>query len=593
MSLQVWLPLNGNLNNQGLSEVTVTNNGATIDSNGKIGKCYSFNGNSYIQFPSITVTDNFSISIWGKWTAFNNWSRLIDFGSATSGAGYGFLISNNGTSSGMNFSYECGSGSINTAIGTITLNTWYNITVTFQGTTIKVYLNGNLINTIKSVALVGGHTFNYNYLGKSNWSSDALLSGSLNDFRLYDHCLSAKEVKEISKGLICHWKLSNPYETGQSNKYSGAVAEGNMAYKSSFTMTPLENERGYNYKLNYTGNGNNIWFNINAGSYPFTAGKRYYYSCKVRCHSANFSMVLRASRSENDWVTNSTNVVSSSLADGEWHEHVVSQVVNSTYDRSGSTVTCNPILEFYTDNLSGANKVYSADFDIKDVQVIESDCYVPFIDNSMITTEVKDCSGLGNNGTKVGNITYKNSSIRYDGCYTFTGDDYIKIPKPLTISNSSYFTIAMWVKPESGCGNYSTVLSNFSYPANGFWMAINTEDSGTWFYNGTYAKGNSLLTVGQWSHIAIVFNAGAITWYTNGVATSTSNVSSNTTQFTDYIAIGNSYTGTSWNTDFVGNISDVRIYSSVLSAEDIKELYNTSASIDKNGNMYAYEFKEE
>lgn len=35
MSLLVWLPLNGNLNNQGLYNVVASNRGATINNNGK------------------------------------------------------------------------------------------------------------------------------------------------------------------------------------------------------------------------------------------------------------------------------------------------------------------------------------------------------------------------------------------------------------------------------------------------------------------------------------------------------------------------------------------------------------------------------
>ena len=32
-------------------------------------------------------------------------------------------------------------------------------------------------------------------------------SNYLNDFRIYDEALSPKQIKEISKGLVCHYKL--------------------------------------------------------------------------------------------------------------------------------------------------------------------------------------------------------------------------------------------------------------------------------------------------------------------------------------------------------------------------------------------------
>ena len=69
MSLRVWLPLNGTLENKGLDNVTVTNSGATVDNNGKIGKCYSFDGSSYIKItmPTDFITiKNKTVAAWVK-----------------------------------------------------------------------------------------------------------------------------------------------------------------------------------------------------------------------------------------------------------------------------------------------------------------------------------------------------------------------------------------------------------------------------------------------------------------------------------------------------------------------------------------------
>ena len=41
-----------------------------------------------------------------------------------------------------------------------------------------------------------------------------------------------------------------------------------------------------------------------------------------------------------------------------------------------------------------------------------------------------------------------------------------------------------------------------------------------------------------------------------------------------------------------GYISDFRIYATALSAEDIKELYNTSAYVSDNGTLLTYNLEE-
>ena len=70
MGLLVWLPLNGNMKNQGLSNVTITNNpSAPTYADGKLGKGLSCSGSVNWRISPITLSSEASICYWSKTTA--------------------------------------------------------------------------------------------------------------------------------------------------------------------------------------------------------------------------------------------------------------------------------------------------------------------------------------------------------------------------------------------------------------------------------------------------------------------------------------------------------------------------------------------
>lgn len=206
MSLKLWLPLDGTLENKGISDATVTNNGATIDTDGKIGQCYSFAGStsSYMTVNNVSIpTDNWSVATW------------INPATGSSSAANQYAICINGTTaSTMKFSLGTYQNSLTLRIAstsykassTYTINTWYHFCATYTNKTLKLYINGTLNKTINNTATPS--STNSFYIGMRGGSAGAF-NGKLNDIRVYDHVLSAAEVKEISQGLILHYKLDN------------------------------------------------------------------------------------------------------------------------------------------------------------------------------------------------------------------------------------------------------------------------------------------------------------------------------------------------------------------------------------------------
>lgn len=217
MSLQVWLPLNGDLHNQGLSGLAATNNNATVNNNGKIGKCYQLGtAASDISLPAAAMTSyttECSISFWINiltWnTSYDTFFQAGPVGTAWTTYIFGFLR-NAAASTSCCFTISNGSSASNASYLTpaLDLNKWYHISLVYKTGHCLIYINGSLYRDYATSIVPNFTKITTIKIGRAtngNYQSNCLM----NDFRIYDHAISAAEVAEIAKGLVLHYKLND------------------------------------------------------------------------------------------------------------------------------------------------------------------------------------------------------------------------------------------------------------------------------------------------------------------------------------------------------------------------------------------------
>ena len=571
MSLQVWLPLNGNLNNQGLSEVTVINNGATVDSNGKIGSCYLVNSDKKISFssyPWMTMKPqyNFSCFFWVKGTT-NGWLFAC--------SAWEFMLRPSFIQVHL-----AGNGQYPARYtATFDTNTWYHLGFTWSGTEgkLRLYLNGSLVATSdvpSSASYDIASSFNIPYDGPRY----------INDFRLYDHCLSAKEVKEISKGLICHYKLDNNGFGGENlilesrSVISGGGASGiTSAYMNDGSLKVVATS------------GNGGWrscgfskdSNSNVGS-KLSVGDTYTISLDVKIEEGNSLPSLFIN---NGNAYRRLQPVNGKIITNSWFR----AYYTSTWNEPGTSYG-NISIHLSFGGITGT--FYFKNFKLEKGSKPTQWCPSPLDDNALglnSATEL-DCSGLSNNGTKIGGLSPSTSpvSIRYESCYNFDGNTgSIQIPNLATLAPSGEFTMNCWIYHDDTWSS-KTWETIFGGPSGFELEAKNSSTNSPVLYAYSWGKGSATYELNKWNMITMTRNASETKFYINGELKITGSAGT--------IPSGNYFIG-AWNTpsqqNYKGKISDFRLYSTVLSVDDIKTLYNTSASVDKNGNIYAYEFKEE
>ena len=144
------------------------------------------------------------------------------------------------------------------SLGTVPLNSWSNIVLTWNATDYKGYVNGALQNTGVGTGSVPGGTHSMYYpLGVSETFADscgsgAYFSGSMLDYQLYNFTLDAPQVSQLYQNGAFSPPLSQSASMwmpldGNSNEFSGANNDGipyNMKY-TSVPYTPLKLANSY------------------------------------------------------------------------------------------------------------------------------------------------------------------------------------------------------------------------------------------------------------------------------------------------------------------------------------------------------------
>ena len=178
-------------------------NGATFGA-GEVGQAFSFNGNSQVMqvvdAPALNPTSALTLECWAKLTAF-------------AGAGVSTTVIEKGGAADAVRQYEIGtvpsagqhyfqpalwtSGGFQGPVGTtpIVLNTWYHVAITYDGASVKLYVNGNLDC---SAAITGTIPVSTHPLWIGGDLEDPYnTTGLVDEVSLYNRALTAAEVQSI------------------------------------------------------------------------------------------------------------------------------------------------------------------------------------------------------------------------------------------------------------------------------------------------------------------------------------------------------------------------------------------------------------
>lgn len=748
MALQVWMPLNGNLKNIGSKPVQITrlgdanldgqvsaadltritrhvaqielitdpvafdnadldrdgdvdstdqsmlaNNISTYNNeieeyeDGKIGQALVCDGTHHWRVTGIELDTAATICCWLKIDTTK--SEMPWVLNATSNSNLNLYIYSTG------YYLNIGDGSVNpfqTDSGTNVTNyrdgLWHHLAVTFDGTQSLLYVDGEYAGKAKTYRAPTTTSDKYirfggGYANKTQYD----IVGSMNDFRVYDECLSAAEIRDIAKALVCHYKLDG-YDEGNLIP-NGFARDGNK----DWTVAPSTTDKpdvagcdgsfgtGWNQRRIIINHGSTYTLslyckggtttNTYASLCPFDDDMKRMQPWEVTGFHSTARTTLSQELKPGDTEIHCTSLANFVTTSGSGYTRVavfgyrantgrlyanytytadtVSLGTSTTFfdniDKTTNTITLptawegayRPAGTAICQTASGTQYYYplswnstnypdwtsrEISFTPSNIAFLKYATYMQFglyngsgraaaisLTKGDSYLNIIDSSGYNNNGTAseildtsiITGYTNEPDLPRYDKCLSFASaaTNFINIGQAGKLTDE--ITFCAWASMDTWIQNpriiSCTEAGGWVFEGGGNYMRIAMHINNTYVYATRSGYPFTSLPSG-WHHFAGTYDGYTINFYVDGELVGTSATSS-TRYPIHYHSSNNIIVGaeagpsTAYSIYFDGKISDVRIYGSALSENEIKDLYNLGARIDNLNNLHSFKLIED
>jgi len=439
---------------------------------------------------------------------------------------YGFWIQGDGTFKNV------------TAINAVVLNTWQHVAGVWNGSDLKIYINGVL-----SAVLAGVNdssfatTTNAMIIGNNQFSGNPEeFTGSIDEVRIWS---SAKTIEQINGSKNCELQGTESGLLAYYN-FNQGIDQANNSAVTTLTATTGPNGTLTNFALN--GSVSN-WL---AGS-PVTTGSI------VPSVATVTTPVVYIQGDTASALTATTGANGTGLL---WYTTATGGVGSTTAPAPSTATVGNTSYWVSSTNANGCES--------ERVEIVVT-----------VNTPVSA------------------THLNFDGT-----SDFVNLSAS-SINNASQGTIEAWIYPTATVLDNQTICSKQSNFENSYatlTLGGSTAPNGRLFYqskNGASIISTATLTANQWTHIAVTFNNSQAKIYINGVLDNTVSGDFSLPNDTSVTATSiGAWLGDGGGQYFKGNIDEFRFWNTLRTAEQIFGSKNCELQGTETGLVTYYKFNQ-